>query len=86
MGKSRGPYNEEYPVGSKVRIADRPALESFQQEWKWHHPLQADQLDHAGQSAKVKKVSFYHGGDELYELESIPGIWHEQCLEPGASA
>jgi len=81
MGKTRGPYAEEYAVGSIVLIADRAALEGFQREWKWHHPLQAEQLAHAGQSAKVKKVSFYHGGDELYELEGIPGIWHEQCLD-----
>jgi hypothetical protein len=86
MGKSRGPYNEEYPVGSTVLIGTRAALEDFQREWKWHHPLQADQLDAAGRSAKVTKVSFYHGGDELYELEGIPGIWHEQCLEPETPA
>jgi hypothetical protein len=25
-------------------------------------------------------VGFYHGGDELYELASVPGIWHEQNI------
>lgn len=85
MGKSRGPYSEEYPVGSMVLVGNRSALESFQREWKWHHQLQADQLDHAGRLAKVKKVSFYHGGDELHELEGIPGILHEHCLEPMSS-
>jgi hypothetical protein len=26
-------------------------------------------------------VSFYHGGDVLYELQTAPGTWHEQLLE-----
>ena len=25
-------------------------------------------------------VAFYHGGDPLYKLAGIPGLWHEQCL------
>ena len=24
---------------------------------------------------------FYHGGDELYKLKGMPGVWHEQCLK-----
>ena len=24
----------------------------------------------------------YHGGDIIYKLVDIPGIWHEQCLSP----
>jgi len=28
----------------------------------------------------VKDVSFFHGGDEIYTLEDIPGVWHEECL------
>jgi hypothetical protein len=31
--------------------------------------------------ALVEEVSFYHGGDALYVLEGLPGLWHEQCLE-----
>jgi hypothetical protein len=23
---------------------------------------------------------YYHGGDELYWLKEVPGVWHEQCL------
>ena len=26
------------------------------------------------------RVGFYHGGDALYELEGVPGVWHEVCL------
>jgi hypothetical protein len=25
-------------------------------------------------------VGFYHGGDPLYSLDGVPGVWHERCL------
>lgn len=50
-------------------------------EWKWHDPLEASQLRFASQRAQVKRTGIYHRGEELYQLESIPGIWHEACLE-----
>ena len=75
-----GLYNEDFPKGSTVRIADLPALEQFAKSWKYHHPLKSAQLQFAGMEAEVADVSFYHGGDVLYELKDIPGIWHEQCL------
>ena len=81
MGKSKGLYQAEYPVGSRVRIASRAKLDVFRDEWKYHHPLHEGQLKFGGQSAEVSEVSFYHGGDELYSLKGIPGIWHEACLE-----
>jgi len=34
----------------------------------------------AGSEAKVLTVGFYHGGDVLYTLKGVPGIWHELCL------
>jgi len=43
--------------------------------------LQRQQLNYADKIAKVKSVGFYHGGDELYELKGVPGMWHEQCLK-----
>jgi hypothetical protein len=46
----------------------------------YHHKLEPTQLAYAGKLAEVKGVSFYDGGDVLYELRDIPGIWHEQCL------
>ena len=82
MGKRKGPYNAEYPVGSHVRIVDRPKLVAFRESWKYHHKLEDQQLLYSGLSALVEEVSFYHGGDELYSLKGIPGIWHEECLEP----
>ena len=82
MGTRNGPYKEDFPRGTTVRIRDRDTLEAFRKDWPAHHPLDPAQLDFAGQQARIKTVSFYHGGDELYELDGILGIWHEQCLEP----
>ena len=82
MGSRNGPYREDFPVGSDVRVRDVDVLEAFRREWRVHHPLAPEQLQYAGCRATVKTVAFYHGADELYELQDIPGIWHEQCLEP----
>src|SRR6185503_12126852 len=77
---TRGPYNAEYPIGSSIRIAPREVLEGFAASWQFHHPLASEQLGFAGRVARVKEVGFYHGGDELYSLQDIPGLWHEQLL------
>lgn len=74
------PYEEKFPAGSQVRIADHAVIERFFESWKLHNPIKPEQLVFAGKSAKVAKVGFYHGGDPLYVLEGIPGVWHEQCL------
>jgi hypothetical protein len=81
MGKTRGLYSEEYPLGSFVKIAKRDVLEAFMRTWKMHNKLQTEQLDYAGKTGRVRWLGFYHGGDELYQIEGIPGTWHEQCLE-----
>lgn len=77
------PYQEQFPVGSRVRVKPRSFLEQFQREWKYHHPISKDQIDAAGKTDSVKSVGFYHGGDVLYQLSEIPGTWHEECLESG---
>ncbi|MFL6468471.1 MAG: hypothetical protein ACJ72Z_10990, partial [Pyrinomonadaceae bacterium] len=74
-------YSEDFPIGTLVRITERPALEQFMKSWKYHHPLEPFQLEFAGIEAEVADVGFYHGGDVLYVLKDVPGIWHEQCLE-----
>ena len=81
MGKRNGLYVADFPVGTTVRIKSRGYLQGFQRAWKFHHPLQEAQLEYAGSAAKVFSVSFYHGGDELYSLENVPGIWNEDCLD-----
>jgi hypothetical protein len=80
MGKTKGLYKEEFPKNSTVQIAGRAFLENFLTTWKLHHELEPQQLNYANKIAKVKSVGFYHGGDELYELKGVPGIWHGQCL------
>ena len=80
MGRTKGPYNAEFPQSSQVQIANRAELEAFQRTWQHHHKLSDQQLDYAGALTRVVSVAFYHGADELYELEDVPGIWHEACL------
>ena len=53
-------------------------LAAFTRDWKFHHPLSDEQLRLGDTVARVRKVGFYHGGDVLYELENIEGIWHEE--------
>jgi hypothetical protein len=55
-------------------------LELFMREWKYHHKLRLEQLPYADHETLVKEVGFYHGGDPIYTLEGIPGLWLEPCL------
>ena len=73
-------YREEFPVGSLVQVLPRPSLEEFRETWRHHNPLQEEQLSFADATARVREVGFYHGGDVLYHLDGLPGIWHEGCL------
>jgi hypothetical protein len=73
-------YTEKFPAGSSVLIAERQALEHFRDTWKLHNPLHPEQLAFAGSPATIATVGFYHGGDVLYVLEGIPGVWHKSCL------
>jgi hypothetical protein len=70
-----------FPKGSIVRIVDSAALDHFARTWKFHHKLEPEQLGFAGQVATVEEVSMYHGGDILYVLKNVPGIWHQRLLE-----
>jgi hypothetical protein len=80
VGKTKGLNVAEFEVGSQVRIADRGFLESFLEAGQYHNELEPEQLDYADRVAKVKEVTFFHGGDEIYSLDGIPGVWHEECL------
>jgi hypothetical protein len=75
------PYQELFRKGTRVRIVSAGALADFRANWKLHNPLTAEQLRFAGHSATIASVGFYHGGDVLYELAGVPGIWHEVCLQ-----
>jgi len=74
-------YDEKYTVGSQVRVASREKLDDFYAHWKYHNKLTPEQLAYADRIVDVVRVGFYHGGDVLYELQGVPGIWHEDCLE-----
>jgi len=76
------PYKEAFPEGTEVHVADRAFLEEFKAAWKYHHRLQPEQLSYADRTARVERVMFYHGGDPIYKLEGVPGLWLEQCLRP----
>jgi len=74
-------YKQTFAIGSKVTIANRLYLENFIKTWKLHNKLKPEQLEFADRIAEIEAVGFYHGGDQLYKLKEIPGIWHEQCLK-----
>jgi len=80
MGKTKGLNNAEFEVGAEVRVADRVFLERFLEDGQYHNELEPEQLEFADRVARVKSVEFFHGGDEIYTLEGIPGVWHEECL------
>lgn len=77
-------YKATFSKGSKVRVISATALEAFAHDWKYHHKLRPEQMAYAGATAVVEDVSFYHGGDQLYVLEGVPGIWNEPCIESAA--
>ena len=81
MGETKYIYNARFEIGTSVQIADREFLENFLRDWILHHKLEPEQLNYHSQIATVEKVGFYHGGNQLYNLMGIPGIWHEQCLK-----
>jgi hypothetical protein len=80
VGKIKGLNQAEFEVGTEVRIAALAFLQSFLEAGQYHNELEEEQLAFAGRVAKVKNVSFFHGGDEIYTLDGIPGVWHEECL------
>ena len=75
-------YDAAFPIGTRVRVVDPVELAEFKRTWTFHHRLTDDQLAYGGRQAVVERVLYYHGGDILYILRGIPGIWHEVCLKP----
>jgi hypothetical protein len=73
-------YDAAFPVGTRVRVADRAALDAFLISWRYHHPIGPEQVECAGREAIVRAVGYYHGGAPLYELNEVPGTWHEELL------
>jgi hypothetical protein len=78
-------YKEAFPLGTRVRVIADPELREFRARWKYHHELRDDQMAFAGRDATVADVSYYHGGDVLYGLTGVPGLWHEECLRAAST-
>lgn len=74
------PYESQFQAGEHVRVADTETLLEFREKWRLHNPLTEEQLRFAGNEAVVAEVGFYHGGDALYRLDGVPGVWHGACL------
>ncbi len=68
-------------VGSRVRIADREALEEALAGSTAHLP-EPTQFLHAGATARVVHVRFNADGEALYGLDGRPGLWSESWLSP----
>ena len=78
--RASAPYQERFPVGSRVSVASHAFLQQFRASWANHNPLSIDQLAFADRDTTVQEVGFYQGGDVIYQLKSFPGVWHEACL------
>lgn len=78
------PYQSDLQVGERVRTLPETQLAVFRDNWSYHHPLSDEQMRFAGDGYTISEVSFYHGGDPLYSLDGVPGVWHRACLtRPG---
>jgi hypothetical protein len=85
MSEASKPYVAAFPVGSVVRVIDVETLGQFRPPaWRFHNPLEMLQLEFAGRVTTVAAIGYYHGGDALYTLADLPGVWHEGCLETAA--
>ena len=76
----------KYTQGSSVRIRSREQLEELARRPKSTLKIAASQLAFAGQVAMVKWAGLYHGGGYVYQLDGVPGYWHELVLEPVAGS
>lgn len=74
------PYSIMFPIGTRVKIASLSVLQEFKLNWHYHHKLTDQQLGDHDRVTKVTKTGLYHGGDIVYELQDIPGYWHDVCL------
>lgn len=79
-------YHARYPAGTWVRIVPRHDLETFARAWFSRHDFQPEQLAYAGRLAQVRDVPCYYAGDALYHCNGIPGMWHEDCLQPSTDS
>jgi hypothetical protein len=71
----------KYTQGSSVRICSLARLQEFLQTGRYRRKIEPQQFAFAGQIAMVKWSGLYEGGGFVYQLDGVPGLWHEQLLE-----
>jgi hypothetical protein len=74
------PYQEKFSVGTTVCIAERPQLERFRSEWRFHYPLEAGQLRFAGRTSAVATVGFIMAVMCFTRCLGFLAFWHESCV------
>lgn len=72
----------KYTQGTSVRIRSREQLDEISRRANHQPRIEPQQLAFAGQIAMVKWSGLYHGGGYVYQLDGVPGYWHERVLEP----
>ena len=73
-------HRAAFSIGASVRIKERTELERFARDWTSTNSLTPHQFCDAGVAGVVDSVAFDDGGNPLYTLERIGGIWHEENL------
>jgi hypothetical protein len=53
-----GAYKENFPTGSMIRSVNSEQLAEFARTWKFHHPLQPEQMKFADERLKLQGLRF----------------------------
>jgi hypothetical protein len=72
---------DKFQAGDRVRIKSLEILQEFTLH-PVYQPLQESQFKYADKLAVIAESSMYHGGNILYQLKGVPGIWHQDLLLP----
>lgn len=81
MTADRSPQSMKFPIRSSVRLKSSGTLRAFRLPGRLRFPPSEEQLAYGGQIDSVRRITFSVEGDVMYELETAPGMWHEQLLE-----
>jgi hypothetical protein len=75
-------YHSVFLRGENVKIKPPEFLRQYlAPDWRWHNPLDSDNLKFAGGVFAVVDIGYFHGGEVMYELQGIRGFWHEDSVE-----
>src|SRR5579871_147840 len=81
MANESNPHAPKFPLCSSVRIKSAGQLEAYSLSGKLRYPPSGEQVACGGKTDSVRAIRFSIRGDALYELETAPGMWHEELLE-----